>query len=170
MENFNNDDLTRRKNNAEQELFEMHSRSAMPPVPPFVRTPSGDFFENQAGGSAFSGSESANDSTCRSFQNNKHASNESGSQGYNQNAPTHNGTQNIYGTKPENDSLSDESGNLKEPPKKRGTLFGKDLLKIINLKDFEMDSDRMLLLLMILLLSENSSDEILLLALAYLML
>ena len=170
MENFNNDDLTRRKNNAEQELFEMHSRSAMPPVPPFVRTPSGDFFENQAGGSAFSGSESANDSTRRSFQNNKHASNESGAMGYNQNATGHGEAQNTDGAMPENNSFSDESGNLQEPPKKRGTLFGKDLLKIINLKDFEMDSDRMLLLLMILLLSENSSDEILLLALAYLML
>ncbi len=91
----------------EKELYEMHTRSQMPPVPPFVRTA---------------------------------------------------------------DSTEPPKPPPEEPPRKGGTLFGRDLLKLIDLKNFEMDSDRMLLLMMILLLSGEQSDEILLLALAYLML
>ena len=49
-------------------------------------------------------------------------------------------------------------------------IFGKDLLKFLDLENFELDSDRMLLLLMIFLLSRENNDEILLFALAYIML
>lgn len=56
-----------------------------------------------------------------------------------------------------------------EPPKKSG-LFGSDILKFLDFKNFKMDSDRMLLLLMVLILSGENSDEILMFALAYIML
>lgn len=51
-----------------------------------------------------------------------------------------------------------------------GGLLGKDIFKFLDLKNFELDSDRMLLLLMIVLLSGEDSDNILLFALAYIML
>ena len=59
-----------------------------------------------------------------------------------------------------------------DPPKKRGLtgLLGKDIFKFLDLKNFELDSDRMLILLMIVLLSGEDSDNILLFALAYIML
>lgn len=56
-----------------------------------------------------------------------------------------------------------------ESEKPKG-IFGKDVLKFLNLENFELDSDRMLLLLMIFLLSRENNDEILLFALAYIML
>ena len=49
-------------------------------------------------------------------------------------------------------------------------LFSKDILKFLDMKNFELDSDRILLLLMMTMLSGNSGDEILLFALAYIML
>ena len=52
---------------------------------------------------------------------------------------------------------------------KRG-LFGSDILKLLDFKNFKMDSDRILLLLMVLILSGENSDEILMFALAYIML
>ncbi len=62
---------------------------------------------------------------------------------------------------------------VKSEPKvvqeKRG-LFGSDILKLLDFKNFKMDSDRILLLLMVLILSGENSDEILMFALAYIML
>lgn len=52
---------------------------------------------------------------------------------------------------------------------KRG-LLGGDILKLLDFKNFKMDSDRILLLLMVLILSGENSDEILMFALAYIML
>lgn len=63
----------------------------------------------------------------------------------------------------------DEQPTFVEPPKKSG-LFGADILKFLDFKNFKMDSDRMLLLLMVLILSGENSDEILMFALAYIML
>ena len=51
-----------------------------------------------------------------------------------------------------------------------GGIFAKDIFKFLDLKNFELDSDRMLILLMIVLLSGEDSDNILLFALAYIML
>lgn len=58
------------------------------------------------------------------------------------------------------------------PPKStwKGGIFGKDILKFLDFKNFDLDSDRMLLLLMILILSGEGSDNMLLFALAYIML
>ncbi len=61
------------------------------------------------------------------------------------------------------------------PPKPRekrgiGGLLGKDIFKFLDLKNFELNSDRMLILLMLVLLSGEDSDNILLFALAYIML
>lgn len=49
-------------------------------------------------------------------------------------------------------------------------IFTKDILKFLDFKNLDLDSDRMLILLLILLLSGENSDEILLFALAYIML
>lgn len=54
--------------------------------------------------------------------------------------------------------------------KKKGGLLSKDILKFLDLKNFDLDSDRMLLLLMILILSGEGGDDALLFALAYIML
>jgi len=61
---------------------------------------------------------------------------------------------------------------LCEPQEKKGFggLLGKDIFKFLDLKNFELNSDRMLILLMIVLLSGEDSDNILLFALAYIML
>ena len=58
------------------------------------------------------------------------------------------------------------------PQEKRGLggLLGKDIFKFLDLKNFELNSDRMLILLMLVLLSGEDSDNILLFALAYIML
>ena len=64
-------------------------------------------------------------------------------------------------------SITPPAVNLNDS--KKG-IFGKDLLKFLDLENFELDSDRMLLLLMIFLLSRENNDEILLFALAYIML
>lgn len=62
------------------------------------------------------------------------------------------------------------------PPREReekkglGGIFAKDIFKFLDLKNFELNSDRMLILLMIVLLSGENSDNILLFALAYIML
>lgn len=115
MESFKNDD---RRQQYEKQLYEMHSRAQMPPVPPFVKMPQTE-------------------------------------------------------SKVPDESQTEVAADTVAPPQgtpKKGALFGRDLLKLIDLKNFEMDSDRMLLLFMILLLSVEESDEILLLALAYLML
>ena len=61
-------------------------------------------------------------------------------------------------------------GHDLKPQGNKKSLFGKDILKFLNLENFELDSDRMLLLLMIFLLSRENNDEILLFALAYIML
>lgn len=78
--------------------------------------------------------------------------------------------------------MQKEGGNIisekKEEPmptepkvveEKRG-LLGGDILKLLDFKNFKMDSDRILLLLMVLILSGENSDEILMFALAYIML
>ncbi len=58
-----------------------------------------------------------------------------------------------------------------EPPKKGlGGILSRDIFKFLDLKNFELNSDRMLILLMIVLLSGEDSDNILLFALAYIML
>lgn len=106
-------DFNRQKKEAEERMFKMHNR-AMPPVPPFVRTP---------------GRETNN----------------------------------------QNDETPKEEQIREVPPKKKG-LLGGDILKFLDLKNLNLDSDRMLILLMIVLLSGESSDEILLFALAYIML
>ncbi len=56
------------------------------------------------------------------------------------------------------------------PKKGIGGLLGKDIFKFLDLKNFELNSDRMLILLMLVLLSGEDSDNILLFALAYIML
>lgn len=58
----------------------------------------------------------------------------------------------------------------KEEKKGLGGIFAKDIFKFLDLKNFELNSDRMLILLMIVLLSGEDSDNILLFALAYIML
>ena len=62
-----------------------------------------------------------------------------------------------------------ENTEPKVVEEKRG-LFGSDILKFLDFKNFKMDSDRILLLLMVLILSGENSDEILMFALAYIML
>lgn len=57
-----------------------------------------------------------------------------------------------------------------EEKKGFGGIFAKDIFKFLDLKNFELNSDRMLILLMIVLLSGEDSDNILLFALAYIML
>lgn len=66
------------------------------------------------------------------------------------------------------ESVKEES----PPPRNRENkgLLSKDFLKFLDLKNLNLDSDRMLILLMIVLLSGENSDEILLFALAYIML
>lgn len=51
-----------------------------------------------------------------------------------------------------------------------GSSKGFNLLKMLNLNNFKMDSDFTVIIAMILLLSSEESDEILLLALLYIML
>ena len=71
----------------------------------------------------------------------------------------------------ESEQRNDKNENrLQENSENKKSLFGKDILKFLNLENFELDSDRMLLLLMIFLLSRENNDEILLFALAYIML
>lgn len=57
-----------------------------------------------------------------------------------------------------------------ENEKKKSGILSKDILKFLDLKNFDLDSDRMLLLLMILILSGEGGDDALLFALAYIML
>lgn len=57
-----------------------------------------------------------------------------------------------------------------KPKKGIGGLLSGDILKLLNVENLELGSDRMLILLMILLLSGENSDNILLFALAYIML
>lgn len=62
-------------------------------------------------------------------------------------------------------------GDIKKetpPPQKNGR--GLDLLRMLNFKNINMDSDRVLLIALMLLLVGESSDELLLLALLYIML
>ncbi len=68
-----------------------------------------------------------------------------------------------------NEAIPPEPTAPPEAPKKNG-LLGLDILKIIDAKGFELDSDRILLIALILLLSGDGGDEILIFALAYLML
>ena len=57
-----------------------------------------------------------------------------------------------------------------KPKKGIGGLLSGDILKLLNVENLELGSDRMMILLMILLLSGENSDNILLFALAYIML
>ncbi|HCC35200.1 MAG TPA: hypothetical protein DEQ02_06015 [Ruminococcaceae bacterium] len=59
-----------------------------------------------------------------------------------------------------------QGGHSGEGPKKGGL----DILKMFNLKEFNMDSDRTLILMMLVLFSGETSDELLMLALLYIML
>ena len=66
-----------------------------------------------------------------------------------------------------------QNENRAEPPK-RDFSAGKqtggfDLLKMLNLKNLTLDSDRTLILLMLVLLSGEGADKILMLALAYIL-
>ena len=69
---------------------------------------------------------------------------------------------------PEPPKVSDPS--FQGEKKGIGGLLSKDIFKFLDLKNFELNSDRMLILLMIVLLSGEDSDNILLFALAYIML
>lgn len=59
--------------------------------------------------------------------------------------------------------------NPKIPDRKSGGK-GFDLLRMLNFKNFKIDSDVLLIIVMIFLLSSDDSDELLLLALLYIML
>lgn len=138
MDGSDFDRMRRQSEQAKNEMFDMRSR-AMPPMPPFVKTPnhSPDAF-NRGGGS--------------------------------RNAPTP-PPPSPLGKERQNENRHDEATapGREAEHKKRGLLSG-DLFKMLNLQNFELDSDRMLLLLLAALLSGENQDEILIFALAYIML
>lgn len=62
----------------------------------------------------------------------------------------------------------------REPEKESGGFFGGgkggfDIMKLLNFKNLEMDSDRTLVMMMMLLLSGENSDSLLTMALLYIM-
>lgn len=70
---------------------------------------------------------------------------------------------------PQNPCKEQPRPDTKVPDRKPGGK-GFDLLRMLNFKNFKLDSDVLLIIVMIFLLSSDDSDELLLLALLYIML
>lgn len=135
MDGSDFDRMRRQSEQAKNEMFDMRSR-AMPPMPPFVKTPN-------------------------------HSADGVNRGGGNRSAPTP--PPSTFGEVRQNENRHDTAPEREAEHKKRGLLSG-DLFKMLNLQNFELDSDRMLLLLLAALLSGENQDEILIFALAYIML
>lgn len=181
MDSSNREEMNNRRRYAAEELFKMQERATMPPVPPFVRTGAPDRTSGSPPEGGFSGGNSSDSGTLGgSFSENGPQSGKPQSGHHQSNNP--NGT--FQSGVPNGDNAPNgngaEFGNAaggpavfhepQKPKKGIGGLLSGDILKLLNVENLELGSDRMLILLMILLLSGENSDNILLFALAYIML
>lgn len=152
MDSSNREEMNNRRRYAAEELFKMQERATMPPVPPFVRTGAPDRTSGSPPEGGFSGGNPPNGTFQSGVPNGD-------------NAPNGNGAE--FGNAAGGPAVFHEP---QKPKKGIGGLLSGDILKLLNVENLELGSDRMLILLMILLLSGENSDNILLFALAYIML
>ena len=182
MDSSNREEMNNRRRYAAEELFKMQERATMPPVPPFVRTgapdrtsgspPEGGFSGGNPPNGGFSGGNSPNGGF--SSGRSQHSGTLGGS--FSENGPQsgkpqsgHHQSNNPNGTFQSGvpNGNGAEFGNAaggpavfhepQKPKKGIGGLLSGDILKLLNVENLELGSDRMLILLMILLLSEKTA-------------